>query len=161
MMIFRLGILTIITVSLVGCATAHTNDVAALALAKDYCAAVVANDEVKAEALMGDALRAAIANARAVSGAFEVAHSGDKPPLGDGLPLAAFPDVPSKCTPTDAKGQAVALKYELAYAPEAAWQDRLIVEGSGGNARVADVLFAPDFKSGLRQVLDEIAKNRN
>lgn len=161
MMIFRLGILTIITVPLVGCATVQTNDVAALALAKDYCAAVVANDEVKAEALMGDALRASVANARAVSRAFEVAHPGDKPPLGDGLPLAAFPDVPSQCTPTDATKQVVVLKYELAYAPTAAWQDRLIVEGSGGNVRVADVLFAPDFKSGLRQALDEIARNPN
>ena len=119
---------------------------------------MIASDEAKAKLLMTDALRAAVSRARAASNAFEAAHPGDKPPLGDGLPLAAYPDAPAKCIPGAPQGKTIALVYTFADAAPG-WQDRLVIERTDAGPRIADVLFAPDFRHGLRETLEQIARD--
>ena len=156
MMMTRLLLTGATAMTVAACAPVQREDIQALA--RDYCAAVVANDEARAEALMGTGLRATVARARAANSAFEAAHPGDKPPLGDGLPLAAFPDVPSTCTPGVAGKDSVTVCYEIAGAPDAGWQDRLDVERTDGDVKIADVRFAPHFENRLSQALEAIAR---
>ena len=141
---------------LFGCTTVQIGNSDVEAVAKSYCVAMIANDEAKAEMLLSDSLRLAITKARETNRLFEAAHPGDKPPLGDGLPLTAYTDQPSKCTPTNMRDGSVTLRYELAYGPEADWQDKLIFETSTGGAKIADVLFGPEHKHTLSQALATI-----
>ena len=157
MTIFRFSLAAISAVMLFGCTTMHIGDSDVEAVAKSYCAAIIANDEAKAEMLLSDSLLLAITKARETNRLFEAAHPGDKPPLGDGLPLTGYPDRPSTCTPTDIRDGSVTLRYELAYAPEAGWQDKLIFETSTGRTKIADVLFGPEHKHSLSQALVTIA----
>jgi hypothetical protein len=159
MTIFRRKIATIALLVLGGCATSISSHAGVAGVAQSFCAAIIANDEAKAEGLMSDSLRDAIAKARVASRAFEMANPGDKPPLGDGLPLAAYPDVPSNCRPSDVSANSVALSYEFADDPKAGWQDRLVVEQSAaGTILISDILYGPDHQERLSAVLAEIAR---
>ncbi len=115
-----------------------------MALAEAFCAAVKAGDEAAAEALMTAELQAAIAALRASDATFRQTYPGDKPPLGDGLRLTAFPDYPESCIPSEASSESVVLTYAPAGAPEAIWRDQLLLVPTGDGVRIADILYAPD-----------------
>lgn len=141
------------------CATVDARTSAAERLAGRFCAAVVANDEGAAEKLMSQDLRLAIARARQANVEFERAHPGDKPPLGDGLPLAAFPDAPQTCKPGRPDGETIAVRYDIAGAPDAGWEDRLILTGGPADGlRIADIAYAPDGSGRFSAWLAEAAR---
>lgn len=130
-------------------------------LAQEYCAAVIANDEVAAEALMNPMLRQAIALARVADAAYEKAHPGDKPPLGDGLPLTGFPDSVQSCAAEVISPSEVVVTYAPDLDPATFWRDRLIVDTTGASGPlIADIRFAPDEIWTLVQTLQEITATK-
>jgi hypothetical protein len=120
-------------------------DPAALAVGQAWCAAVRGSDEAAAEALMTPDLKAAVARVRSADAAFRTAYPSDKPPLGDGLRLTAFPDGLESCTPEAATARSVDLVFAPGSDPAATWRGRLVlVAGPSGGLLVADVLYAPE-----------------
>jgi hypothetical protein len=133
-------------------------DGSAEAMALSFCAAVSSRNEAAAEALMTPDLQAAIARLRASDARFRLAYPGDKPPLGDGLRLTAFPDGLESCTPETVTADGVDLVYAPGSDPSAIWRDRLVlVAAPGGGVLVADVLYAPDRMSRFSDWLEEAA----
>ncbi|MFM2354969.1 MAG: hypothetical protein RLZZ528_705 [Pseudomonadota bacterium] len=126
------------------------------ALGQAWCAAVLAFDEAAAEALMSDSLRDAVARARSADAAFRQEHPDDKPPLGDGLALAAFPDTPATCRVTPA-AEGIEIRYVFPDTPDADWIDRLLTAPTAEGLAVVDVLFAPDYRGSLALWLDGVA----
>lgn len=129
-----------------------------LDVATAFCDAVRTGDEAAAEALMTADLQAAIAALRRADARFRTAHPDEKPPLGDSLPLAAFPDAAESCTPSEVSATSARLTYVPAGAPAGAWSDRLILApGADGRLRVADILYAPEGASRFSLWLVEAA----
>jgi hypothetical protein len=123
---------------------ARADETEAGALATTFCAAVRAGDEVGAEALMTPELQTAIAKLRATDAAFRTAHPDEKPPLGDGLRLTAFPDYPESCAPAEVTSESVVLTYVPVGAADGLWRDQLLLVPVGNTLKVADILYAPD-----------------
>lgn len=122
-------------------------------LGERYCEAVIDNDEGAAEILMTDSLRSLIAQARAANAAFQREHPGEKPPLGDGLPLAAFPDRPVSCRIAGATSTGFMIEYHLP-GEEGNWVDELVVRREdSGVTQIDDVRFAPERRKTLREGL--------
>ena len=127
-------------------------------LARQFCEAVRSSDETLAEALMSPDLQAAIARLRLADAEFRIAYPGDKPPLGDGLRLTAFPDGLDSCTPVAATADSADLVYAPGIDPSATWQDRLVLMATpDGGVVVADILYAPDQTARFSDWLSEVA----
>lgn len=127
-------------------------------LAAQFCDAVRAGDEAQAEALMSPDLQAAIARLRVADAAFRKAYPGDKPPLGDGLRLTAFPDGLESCIPEAVTAQSADLVYAPGSDPSAPWRDRLVLLAApDGGVLVADILYAPDQTARFSDWLAETA----
>jgi len=141
---------------LVASTAAAEPDPASLALR--FCEAVRSSDEALAEALMSPDLQAAIARLRVADAEFRIAYPGDKPPLGDGLRLTAFPDGLESCTPVAVTADSADLVYAPGSDPSAIWQDRLVLTASpDGGVLVADILYAPDQTARFSDWLSEMA----
>lgn len=133
-------------------------DPAAEALGRAFCDAVRSADEPAAEALMTPDLQAAIARLRAADAEYRTAYPSDKPPLGDGLRLTAFPDGLESCMPEAATADSVDLVYAPGSDPAATWRDRLVLMAApAGGLLVADVLYAPDQTARFSDWLAEAA----
>ena len=133
------------------------------AVGEAFCKARLGNDEAATLALLTPSLKEAIKEAEARRDVIAKAAPDEKPPLGDGIPYQAFPDVAETCTVggvIETAGQSeVQVRYSFADAPGAGWTDRLKLVTEGGKLLVDDVVYAnvangePDL--GLRQVLFE------
>jgi hypothetical protein len=130
------------------------------AVGEAFCKARLGNDEAATLGLLTPALREAIKEAEARRDIIAKAAPDEKPPLGDGIPYQAFPDVAETCEVIETAGQSeVQVRYSFADAPDAGWTDRLKLVTEGGKVLVDDVIYAnvangePDL--GLRQVLFE------
>jgi hypothetical protein len=94
----RLAVLPFV---LLATAAAPAQDVIALTpgqIGQIYCISIVGNDMAPVAGLLTPDLAAAIAEAEAKNAAYEAAHPGDKPPLGDGLPWQAGADYTPECS---------------------------------------------------------------
>lgn len=94
-----------------------------------FCALQLEGDSATLESLLTPTLAAAIARAESVSAAAAAVAPDEKPPLGDGIPWASYPDRPDSCrvsniaeTGTSAE---VTLRYGFAASPEADFADTL------------------------------------
>ncbi len=119
-------------------ATARTADM----LVSEYCKAIQTGDEASAVAMMAPALQEAVAAAQRVNDRFAATHPDEKPPLGDGIRLTAFPDVPQSCQPEVFNENSVTVRYQPEGSPDGAWRDRLILvpDGAGG-VQIGDIEF--------------------
>ena len=125
-------------------------------LAAAFCTAASTRDETAATAMMTAGMQSQIADVRAFDARFRVRRPGDKPPLGDGLRLTAYPDAVTDCRVTVESPLQVSLHYIPAGAPTAGWNDRLLlVRTTGGDLRVGKIAFAGDTRVRLRNWLDE------
>ena len=139
-----LAVLGLAVLAAAGAGQGSAQDSPAERVALAFCAAVRAGDTGAAEALMTPALRSAIAQLQIADAAFRSAHPEDKPPLGDGLRLAGFPDAAETCVPEEVTATGAVLAYVPQGAPDGAWRDRLILEpGPDGAPLIADIVFAP------------------
>lgn len=128
------------------------------AVARAFCAAVRGSDEPAAEALMTPALQAAIARLRAADADYRALFPQDKPPLGDGLRLTAYPDGVLDCRPDAATPDSIDLVYTPGIDPSATWRDRLVLTISpDGAVQVAEILYAPDQTRRFTDWLEEAA----
>lgn len=134
--------------ALSGCAHRATSDVIRVATA--WCSAIVQHDDDAAERLMTQSLRVEVARMRAVDSVFRNEHSGDKPPLGDGLRLTSFPDAIATCKALDVDGDTVLIRITPAGSPDGTWEDRLKIRSVGNLMQVDDVEFGAIGSDRLR-----------
>ena len=96
-----------------------------------FCIGSLGNDMAPVEALLSPGLQALIADAWEKNAAFESAHPGDKPPLGDGLPWRSYPDYADGCTVGAISGDATSTSVEIRYAfkdyPDAGYTDQIVL----------------------------------
>ncbi|MEO7223325.1 MAG: hypothetical protein ABIY37_12705 [Devosia sp.] len=97
-----------------------------------FCLSQTGNDEAVIDGIMTAELKTAIADALAKDDAWEKANSGEKPPLGDGIPWGTWPDYATECTvglvtlmKTDAK---VEIGYGFPEQPDANYIDTLLLK---------------------------------
>lgn len=94
-----------------------------------FCIASQGNDMAPVEALLTPQLSEAIGEARQKNAAFEAAHPGDKPPLGDGLPWRGWQDYADTCTVSEvitAPGTtSVTITYVFSSTPDATYTNSL------------------------------------
>ena len=139
---------SLIALTLAGLAAAAEEAAAApdpASLARQFCDALRAGDQAGAEALMSAELQAAIARLRKADADYRIAYPQDKPPLGDGLRLTAFPDGLESCTPETVSAESADLVFAPGSDPSATWRDRLVLVATpDGGVLVADILYAPD-----------------
>jgi hypothetical protein len=96
--------------------------------------------------LMTAELYAAIGQAMLKNDEIQRQHPDEKPPLGDGVPYASFPDAADECA-VDYAGAAVhpaevAVTYRIAGAPDAGWTDTLILRQVDGEWQLDDIVYA-------------------
>lgn len=149
----------LIALALVGfCGPTAAAEPDPIALAERFCNAVRASDEASAEALMSPNLQDAIARLRLADAEFRIAYPDDKPPLGDGLRLTAFPDGLESCGAKAASAEGVDLVYAPGSNPSVTWQDRLVLmTAPDGGVLVADILYAPNQTARFSDWLSEAA----
>ena len=117
-----------------------------------FCLSRLGNDLGPIEGLLTPELAAAIAEAERKNVAWEKANPGDKPPLGDGIPWAAWPDHAPGCAagePSYMMDEAsIAIAYGFPDAPEADYRDRLelkLVPGETGKVwRIDNLSYATE-----------------
>ena len=123
---------------------AFADNSTAEALAGTFCAAMVDGTPDPVTLVtpdLGDAIAAALAR----NAEIQAATPDEKPPLGDGVPWASWPDKPDTCDieVTEAYDGAamVNVSYGFTYAPDANYTDTLVLtEGDGGWA-IDDVVL--------------------
>lgn len=96
-----------------------------------FCLGSLGNDMAPVEALLSADLAAVVADAWTKNAAFETAHPGDKPPLGDGLPWRTWPDYADGCTVgealTERETSIVTINYTFSEYPEANYSNDLVL----------------------------------
>lgn len=99
----RLWTLAALAAVAVSASAAHAEDVMQMVTVKAdqigqiFCISRLGNDEAVLDGILSPDLKAAIADAWAKDGAWGKANPGEKPPLGDGIPWAAWPDYAPEC----------------------------------------------------------------
>lgn len=136
-----------------------------LVLGSLFCQLRANGGEQPVRYLLTKALLDAIDAAYATSDAWEKANPGDKPPLGDGIPFQSFPDVADGCGPTKSAVvdgvPMIDISYTFKAYPDADYADRIVVRNENGRPLIDDVLYQTnDYKSGLREILADIAAGK-
>ncbi|MET3924716.1 hypothetical protein [Devosia sp. 2618] len=114
-----------------------------------FCLAVQASDMEALAGLQTPDLSAAIADAEVKNTAYEAAHPGDKPPLGNGIPWQTWMDVADTCTvgaiEMDGDTARIPIVYVFDTSPSANYTDHVLlrivpVEGGWRDAwRIDDI----------------------
>ncbi|MDP3898153.1 MAG: hypothetical protein Q8Q62_15905 [Mesorhizobium sp.] len=133
---------------------------AALGLA--FCAAKDSPDTL-ITTLVTPALAEAIRIAVERNDTIAKAEPDEKPPLGDGIPFQAYPDVSPQCEvgaiSGEGPGAIVEIRHVFPDAPSAGWTDRLVVGvGAGGALAIDDALYGPEGDDGLRKLLASVGE---
>ena len=94
-----------------------------------FCISRTGNDDGILDGLLTDELRTLIAYAEARNQTIARAAPDEKPPLGDGIPFASFPDYAESCSvgsiAVDGATARVAIAYGFPEAPTADYTDTL------------------------------------
>lgn len=92
-------------------------------------------------------------------------NPGDKPPLGDGIQFASFPDGAPVChvgAVTDGQDgtKLLDIEYVVGAEPAGNWIDRLVLKTEDGLPRIDDVLYGTEkYEIGLRKSLVSVFEN--
>lgn len=111
--------------------------------------------------LLTPSLKAAMDDAVKKNDAWETAHPGEKPPLGDGVPFQSYPDVAEKCVAgaVSADGTEVDIEYQFDD-PLANWTDRVKLATVDGKLLIDDVLYGVNgYDQSLRSALESAGKD--
>ena len=125
-------------------------------VAEDFCD-FLDGDHHPTTDLFTPSLLHTIEQAETLNTEWEIAHPGDKPPLGDGVPYQSFPDHAPFCRP----GENVHIDHQLYMevdhifpdTPNANWTDRLKLVKTPDGWKIDDVVYGTDYKTGLRRTL--------
>ncbi len=111
-----------------------------------FCEATQSGDMSAVKSYFADELDVAIALAEADSAVRQLAKPDEKPPLGDGVPWASYPDAADECTVVYVNDNAtpteVAIARKYVGGADADHQDVLLVTGTGFDIRLDDVRYA-------------------
>lgn len=122
---------TIFAISVAAPACAAESGITPAQIGQAFCLARLTGDDGAITGLLSPTLTIAISEASAKDEAWARANPGEKPPLGDGVPWASFPDVPGDCTAAPATLTAemaeVEIRYHFPDSPSADWTDRLVL----------------------------------
>src|SRR5262245_24251823 len=124
-----------------------------------FCKLTQGGAQFAPQYLLTRGLLADIATALKKNDDWAAAHQGDKPPLGDGIQFASFPDAPPVCRVgevTDGQDgtKLVDIQYVAGGDPQDNWADRLVLKTEDGLPRIDDVLYGVDkYQIGLRKSL--------
>lgn len=117
-----------------------------------FCIGSLGNDMAPVEALLSDDLKTVVAEAWEKNAAFEAAHPGDKPPLGDGLPWRSWPDYADGCTVTEGTVEreeaAVVINYAFSEYPKANYTNFLVLKPATFNDGASMVWRIDDIDLG-------------
>lgn len=97
-----------------------------------FCISRTGNDDALLTGLLSDELRTLIAYADARNASLARAFPDEKPPLGDGIPWASYPDYAARCTVSvvavESGTATLAIGYGFPEAPGADYTDTLVLE---------------------------------
>lgn len=110
-------------------AQAEMATVSPMQIGEIFCIARLGNDDGILAGTMTDELRTLVAYSEARNATIATAFPEDKPPLGDGIPWASFPDYAAKCSvgsvAVDGKAANVTVNYGFPAEPSADYSDTL------------------------------------
>ncbi|MCO5083329.1 MAG: hypothetical protein M9955_16940 [Rhizobiaceae bacterium] len=111
--------------------------------------------------LLTPSLRAAMDEATKKNDAWEAAHPGEKPPLGDGVPFQSYPDSPEKCVAGPAMADNTEVDIEYRFDDHLAnWTDRVRLEMVDGKVLIDDVFYGVNgFEESLRSALESVGQD--
>ncbi len=111
------------------------------AAGKLFCAA--GGKPILAKRLFTPELKAAWAEAETKNKEWAKANPGKKPPFGDGIPLAGFPDDAPVCEIAKPTDKHVEIHHKFPEDPKNDWTDRLVLKQVEGSYLIDDIQFAP------------------
>lgn len=161
----KLKAIAVVSLSLWGSAAFAHEPGDLRALGELFCALTRDGDQFAPRYLLTRSLTTDIEAAQQASDAWSAAHPGDKPPLGDGVQFASFPDGAPVCNVgaiADGPGAEtlVDIQYIVGAAPEGNWTDRLVLRTEDGLPRIDDILYGSErYELGLRKALAVIPAN--
>ncbi|MBL8578967.1 MAG: hypothetical protein JNK47_17245 [Mesorhizobium sp.] len=157
----RPAILTVALIAMVSLSIAATAADDPRTVGEAFCKARGANDDAATRSLLTPSLIAEVDAAQARSDVIGKTNPDEKPPLGDGIPYQAFPDVPKDCVVGAVADGAGSIEVKVTYSfpdsPDANWTDRLKLVTENDSLSIDDVIYAnvangePDLS--LRQIL--------
>ena len=116
------------------------------AIVEAFCKARLAGDEAATLALLTPSLVKVIDEAKARKDVIAKATPGEKPPIGDGIPYQAFPDLAQDCEAGRVEEKPGRIEIEVNYrfseTPNADWTDRLKLVAESDGLRIDDIMFA-------------------
>lgn len=143
----RVIVLILGAAALTGCVHSRS----AHSIADAWCAAIQSQDEQAAERLMTEDLRMVIGRLRQTDAEFRRLHPSDKPPLGDGLRLASFPDATGRCEAVRVDADTVDVRITPPGTAAQPWSDRLYLRSTPQGYRINDVGFGTTGGNGLQR----------
>ncbi len=128
-------------------------------IAQEFCSAVQSGNQAAIESLLSPSLLRAVQRAQRHSDAIQKSKPKEKPPLGDGIPYQSYPDRADRCEAGLKITSAIQeIRYLFAAYPDADWTDRIVLvkNKDGAAQKIDDILYAPDYKDSLRNVVKEV-----
>lgn len=118
-------------------------------LGTQFCRLVQQGEQlIPIETLLSTALAGDVSAALAKNDEIQSQAPDEKPPLGDGIPWASWPDRPDTCTigaaAVNGDHATLPIAYGFTNAPDAAYSDTLVLVRQEGVWRVDDVILIDD-----------------
>jgi hypothetical protein len=114
-------------------------------VAEMFCMARTVGDMSLVSDYLSAELYAAIGTALVRNDEIQKQFPDDKPPLGDGVPWASYPDAVPNCAvdyeAAKSTPATVPITYSFPDAPDAGWTDTLVLVEVDGNWELNDVLY--------------------
>ena len=111
-----------------------------------FCLARTVGDMSMVADYFSSELYTAVGRAMLKNAEIQKQQPDEKPPLGDGIPYASFPDAPTECLVdydgAKAHPTTIAVTYKFADAPDAGWSDTLVLREVEGEWQLDDVVYA-------------------
>lgn len=129
--------------------------------ATKFCRAYQANSDWRMKMIMTEDLKDQWRAAEKQNTAIQRARPGEKPPLGDGIPVASFQDSMPECAvgkiTQRGDGAIVSINHIDPAKPASNWTDRIVVKKEGTAYLIDDVTF-PSHGGSLRAALNRTIK---
>ena len=114
-------------------------------VAEMFCMARIVGDMSLVSDYLSSDLYAAVGQALVRNDEIQKQFPDEKPPLGDGVPWASYPDAVPTCVvdyeAAKTTPAAVPITYSFPDAPDASWTDTLVLVEVDGNWQLDDILY--------------------
>jgi hypothetical protein len=114
-------------------------------VAEMFCMARIVGDMSLVSDYLSADLYAAVGRALVRNDEIQKQYPDEKPPLGDGVPWASYPDAVPTCVvdyeAAETTPAAVPITYSFPDTPDASWTDTLVLVEVDGDWQLDDVLY--------------------